>query len=430
MTTLSVRRVPVVVAAAAVLLAGLGSATGQAAAASSSESPRAGTPSCDRNPEMRSNGHDSSGRGIADDVRWAMASKADAALTGLGALAADESVVGVLGLQVDYPGRRAILVYSDDMSAAELEEVKTRARAIAGDAFPLSFQPSCATESAVAAVRSLIEGGDLPESSGGKFTHVNGYDPDSGRLTWQLPESASDIVPEVRRRLGADAHALEVVLTDGPPAVPVAGTRGADGSPFWGGAVIQTPLGSCTSGFTMLQNLTLFLTSAGHCATGNDSAVTSGSGATVGRVRNNTYPNPDLLSVWPTLGQQHDNWIHTSGGEDAQNSREVTSRIRNGVTSFCTSGAVTLANCGVTAQASNDTICYADGGCVTNLYRASESGQVVVRRGDSGGPAYGREGTAASARGVIIASGNNGTIIYMHNIGTLENQTGAGVATA
>jgi hypothetical protein len=223
------------------------------------------------------------------------------------------------------------------------------------------------------------------------------------------------------------------VHTDGSPVTLTAGSnRLADTSPYWGGARIVISTSGCTSGFTMLQNTTRFLTTAGHCASGNGQNVTSGAGALIGTTSNRTLPNPDLMSIWPSQGQQHTNVIHTNG-EDGAASRPVTSRIRNGVVNFCLSGSVSNSICTVTLVQDDVTICFPTG-CTTNLYVAARNNNQVVRKGDSGGPAYGRDGSNASARGIIIGGNNNpdgtfaGTQVYMHNIGTLENQTGAGVA--
>ena len=257
---------------------------------------------------------------------------------------------------------------------------------------------------------------------------------DSTYHVWIDPED-SDAAAKIQNELG-DLASIE--FANGSRL-----DRDNDGQPHWGGAAIHPgnlDFNNCTSAFVVfLPNGNRGAVTAGHCFkdTGNHDLngrnVKSGNqdygGETAG---GSDYPNYDMVRIG-NGGNTWDNKIHVDPCCPSVRTVVATGNPDVG-DPICVSGMTSLAMCGLEVKATDTTFCD-NVGCSLHQIRATRSGDVVVRRGDSGGPMYNRFGdTDAAARGLIIAGSNCNnqggcTSVFAHRISSVTGHLDVTVDT-
>jgi hypothetical protein len=240
--------------------------------------------------------------------------------------------------------------------------------------------------------------------------------------------------------LTAPSQTREISHTSVLGIVPTP-ARLSDASPHYGAARIRTAVGSCTSGFVVANGTGRWATTASHCF---DEWTPNGNGINVasdfhnyGRSTAFSANDPDVAMIG-TNTETYTNYIYTDPGTPS--TRPVTGKHRTPPASYCLSGSFTRSVCGAVLIDASDELCGSTPttwGSVTRCYNNlvyvehPTASVVIAQGGDSGGPAYGRpNATDADARGSIVAGrGSGGNYAWLHNIGTIENWTGASIAT-
>lgn len=426
---------PIAIAVVGGLVTPSAASLAQEVPASEDRSTASDRPECRKENRLPERAALDSAGGPSPDVpafaQWSWTAEVDAALNRIGALIhADEAL---MGLQKDHVGRRIEVTHSSDLTPAELQAKRQDVAAAARGSVAVILTPSCFTSSEVRDAKALVLQGDWVTQA---FGMVVSYRPDDGRVHVGIPASAS-ADGERLRELAGDVVAIEYYEGE----LGRASGRTADENPRYAGANIvvgEFPYGTaCTSGFNMMVNGVKYGTTAGHCAAeeGKEGAhVYNGIGQSYGYIQNygNGF-NPDF-ALLRAGSQGYTNKIYTDPGSPT--TRTVTTATVNGAMNFCLSGAVTKAVCGMTTENLDATLCdeewwIEDAGCTPHLYEIKYEypGYDFMKKGDSGGPAYGRIGTSsADARGMIIGDAQIGSSIYgyLHNVGSMKGASGGG----
>lgn len=205
---------------------------------------------------------------------------------------------------------------------------------------------------------------------------------------------------EVALRIAAvEPRIILDYLSEGPSRM----SRTNDPAPHKGGARINTPWGSCSSGFTVLVNGVRRQTTAAHCAA-TGAAITSPGGHSFGTITHRAqYPQFDMALM---SGSTYSRNVYLGGSTGLPTAITGANNPVLGA-SYCTSGATTYQKCGKVATNLFDTMCDA-AGCTNNL--VSTTGGTYVGPGDSGGPFYRSiGGIGPEITGIIVAGGGRVT---------------------
>ena len=225
-------------------------------------------------------------------------------------------------------------------------------------------------------------------------------------------------------------------------------SRGIDTPPFWGGDGLLDGAVACTDAFEAYKYiggaLHYGVLTAGHCYPTMGERVWNGyidsnggvhNGSNIGYLAARSYSNynPDAEFLDSTaIGASLQDYEYTSwGGGGRQVKSSGTSFVGLGV---CFDGEPTAYytgsdNCSGVVLAINQCGYNNDGIYVCDQTQAnSNTGTVMCRQGDSGGPVYNRSGNLV-AYGIIagIPTGNNGSICVYSEVNSSLSALGAGL---
>ncbi|MFJ8038952.1 hypothetical protein ACIRBX_00375 [Kitasatospora sp. NPDC096147] len=206
---------------------------------------------------------------------------------------------------------------------------------------------------------------------------------------------------------------LPVTLRPGGPALPLAGSRGGDDSPYYAGAQVRTDKAAfCSTAFTGWKGSARVVLTAAHCGPGR---YYNGSDRYVGdRIAAHQAFDIGLIGV----NGEGSGRVYDGGWADGRgSSRRVYGPGRNNVGDLvCLSGAQTGWICDVRVTAVDVRAKGADGAVIRPVDVAESRGgdhRAIVAKGDSGGPVlanpYGPE-QDMEARGVVVAGGSATTV--------------------
>ncbi|MCI4066978.1 S1 family peptidase [Micromonospora sp. R77] len=185
-------------------------------------------------------------------------------------------------------------------------------------------------------------------------------------------------------------------------------SRQNDSPPWWGGAALRTPSGSCSTGFAVVRRTLWWETSRGvltaeHCAPGGGVAVTDPTGELIGRAE----PAParrlsDSLYVPTRSG----NRIYDGGVGVGEFSKPVVGAVGNFPGQFvCTSGAFSGVHCNIVTTRINALFFLSGGSFVSSGALGTQiDGRAAAGSGDSGGPVFTLTGGFSQTRaaGLIV----------------------------
>lgn len=256
----------------------------------------------------------------------------------------------------------------------------------------------------------LLEGtmraSDALDIGSGGFSSA-GYDGLRDSVFVMATAPAGDIKRAVEHEVtGVDDIKSDVLrVTTLKPGQMGNASRGADGTPHWGGARIITNVGGCSTGFYLNSSThgTVMLT-AGHCYNGNGDVTTNGNNtANVGASEGVSRNAPDLALL------DGSTYAATSYSANNQTTAKAISASGNPTTGvvYCQMGATSLRKC--SAYSSLNASATTDTGTTHGLaYTSGPSGPggSLGSGGDSGGGVF-RElsSNSLSARGMVKAAG-------------------------
>jgi putative intracellular protease/amidase len=330
----------------------------------------------------------------------------DSVMTNLDGSAADQ----LEELQAKYEntdGFRAV-VFSGKSAAIVVapETVDAWRKALANS--DVKVVASCVSTALLDATRQAVDG---TSAAADGFSSV-GYDALLDAVTAISTAPIADIVATVDAAVPGDsADALAngaLRISAAMPGDFSGASRGADTSPYWGGARIWTDVGGCTTGFYLNSstNGTVMLT-AGHCYGGNGVSTDNGNHTAVVGTSEGRSIDPDTALI---DGQSY---YRRSYSWNDQTSNKLISEASNPTTGvvYCQMGATSLRICSAYSALDVD----ADyGGHVRHhlAYTSGPSGPggSLGSAGDSGAGTY-RElsGGTLGARGDVVAAGCNVT---------------------
>ncbi|WP_432824243.1 hypothetical protein [Dactylosporangium sp. CA-092794] len=174
----------------------------------------------------------------------------------------------------------------------------------------------------------------------------------------------------------------------------LAADRWHDTAPFWGGSMIESNIGTCTSGFAVSVGGQKRLLTAGHCVDGQDLIATGSTQFTFGEPRQNIgfVQSKDALRDVATFQANSDGKIYT-GPNTANTSffAHVVGTQESFKGNFvCVSGALSGAQCpDVKVTLVDESFTTTTGQRFEHMVRAeSQSHSAVGGNGDSGAPVY------------------------------------------
>lgn len=314
--------------------------------------------------------------------------------------AVDDLGADFLGGYVDLEDRAYVYV-TDPAADVDPDEVAERL-AEATERFAFRVEPGCHPREDLEAIHDRITGSGFLDGWEHAGVEV-GIDPATGTVAVTIGGTDPDgLADDLEERHGDQ---VTVTVDDGAVA-QAAGSRLNDRQPHYGGArVRQVNRPNCSAGFAVdLPGGPRIMTTAAHCVTGAGVTMVNGQGSRFGAIRHRSYPSGDVASIHEPLNQ--DRVYHRFVWTGHESNRIISSKRSQPFASMavCLSGATTVnLNCGRTV-ARNVTGCWPDGNCTPGLYRVErDDGGIIVRGGDSGGPAIGRTAPGeANARGQVV----------------------------
>jgi hypothetical protein len=226
------------------------------------------------------------------------------------------------------------------------------------------------------------------------------FDPRSGMVVIDTTGAASLFAGLIRTY--GDAIDLRASVTGGRQ------TRANDSPPHWGGAEINSPLGGCTSGYSVKKsNGQTFMVTAAHCANLSD-VITGGTGLVWGDVSDRgPFPAWDVELITGTHGGS----IYSGDATGVQQHVKGGAAPVVGSTSYCISGRTSHETCGHHAVSLNGTLCDPSG-CTPGLVVYNDG--TLTGPGDSGAPWYNYPaGGGVTIRGSHV--GRIGSDMYAEN---------------
>jgi hypothetical protein len=249
-----------------------------------------------------------------------------------------------------------------------------------------------------------------------------GPDWENNRVLITVDRRSDALFAALAARYGTEAIAVVVDPARQTPRL-LSGTRAADSSPFFGGARINTPLGSqvCTSGWPWVNGSQYYVMTAGHCVPNGGSVSTSA--AFIGTVTATTFENwnPGIGTVlFPgDTTYRGDLALSTAGSALGRiYSQDLNSTVYRLVAEmwfgaptvgdqFCTGGSYSFEICGYAIQSVNDirTNYNSFEGRFMNVTQGSKASGPCPQGGDSGGPVYTiRWDSQVAAKGIVNAA--------------------------
>lgn len=200
-------------------------------------------------------------------------------------------------------------------------------------------------------------------------------------------------------------------------------TREADYSPFWGGAHLNVPPGSCSSGFSWGDGTNNYMLLAGHCVPdgGAVSTTVQSMGTVAAGSRENWKTGPgngtqyftgqstyrgDLALVTIEAGKNSSPYIYReSTGYGLVKEMWYRSPVIGD--QYCTGGYKSGELCGWYVTQAFVDYTYTDGTTARNITAGGKTGSCLIG-GDSGGPTYTvRSDLGIAAKGIISGIGGN-----------------------
>jgi len=271
-------------------------------------------------------------------------------------------------------------------------------------------------------VTTLLDQG-LPDSDAIFMAEPDG---EHNRVTITVDRLSDPLMGALAKRYGTEAVGVRV-----QPQRPNAGSnvgRNADDWPFWGGAQISTPVGTCTNGFPWVSGSTSYMITAGHCNRdgGSDYTPVAFIGTVTITSRENwsaaigttlfpgesTYRG-DVSLIQVTLGKTSGTRIYRGPAGSTSNGtvKEMWSRSPAYNDRYCTGGYRTGEQCNWSVIGYNANIKYdRDGPNVwaRNMIAGIREGQCTIG-GDSGAPVYTvRSDGGIAAKGIHSGGGGGG----------------------
>jgi hypothetical protein len=252
-------------------------------------------------------------------------------------------------------------------------------------------------------------------------------DGEHNRVTITVDRLSDPLMAALAKRYGTEAIGVRVQAER-----PHAGTnfgRNADDWPFWGGAQISTPVGTCTNGFPWVSGSTSYMITAGHCNRdgGNDYTPIAFIGTVTANTRENwsastgttlfpgeTTYRGDVSLAQVTSGKTSGYSIYRgpAGSTSSGTVKEMWSRSPAYGDQYCTGGYRTGEMCGWSVNGYNANIKYDKDGpnvWARNMIAGVKQGQCNIG-GDSGGPVYTvRSDGGIAAKGIHSGSGGGGS---------------------
>lgn len=251
-------------------------------------------------------------------------------------------------------------------------------------------------------------------------------DPETGHVVVSVEKLTRPLADAIVASYGTEA--VNVRVAPAPESYPA--SRPHDTNPYYGGALIGQPTGTCTSGFAWVSGSTSMMLSAGHCfKTGGNATV---DGTTIGYVTSASRENwqsgtgtvylsgqstyrGDISLITMSGGATSTARIY-SGSSTSSTSRSVAvmwSRSPVNGDLFCTGGAYSGEVCGWRVQSVGVNHTYSTGEVVRHATQTYYREGWCVRPGDSGGPTYTvRADNAVAAKGIISGAGGGGSDYY------------------
>lgn len=297
------------------------------------------------------------------------------------------------------------------------------------DAATTTFRPASNSWSALLRVQRRVELDVADWADQGVRLTRFGPDVESNRVVAYLAHFDAQQANALVARYGAASFAVSDV--EEPPAEPL--NRLNDTSPYYTGDLwtFNSSAGAhiCTNGFTLRFSGTEYMTSAGHCTTGNNYAVKDGYGTVAGYTYQRSLCNFCMDSVLVGMNTLPDVWCC---GPSTTTVRAVKSAYSFDVVGdlFCTGGASTNnETCGVPVSNVNQDKLYTDNIWRTDQTVGQKTGTQIVTGGDSGGPTYSRINSAgdAGARGEITGGNLAGDKVFYQPISDLAAHYGMSI---
>ncbi|WP_238006829.1 S1 family peptidase [Dactylosporangium sp. AC04546] len=192
--------------------------------------------------------------------------------------------------------------------------------------------------------------------------------------------------------------------------------RDNDTSPFYGGALINAPAGTCSTGFPWYSGTTSYMVTAGHCAPNGGSVSTPAQsmGSVTASSRENRNPGVgtvyltgqttyrgDIALIQMSSGRASGSSIFR-GGVGSSSSYAIDSmwsRAPQNGDQYCTGGRTTGEQCGWVVVNVRINYTNSNGEVLRNVSQGRKQGQCTMG-GDSGGPTY-----TVLSNGNVVAKG-------------------------
>jgi hypothetical protein len=164
-------------------------------------------------------------------------------------------------------------------------------------------------------------------------------------------------------------------------------TRADDNAPFWGGAIIHSPTGTCSSAFGVHDQSSgaRYLVTAAHCGNKGD-VFKAPSGAIIGNV---TWSGYDQRIDAALIAANSGNEVYDGDWNNGDGYAKPVAGYANTVVgqSVCVSGAASGVRCGNRVAMRGVSISV-KGHSVVEDYAEQKDGLEAVGNGDSGGPVF------------------------------------------
>lgn len=248
----------------------------------------------------------------------------------------------------------------------------------------------------------------------------------TGRVILTAAALTPALAQAIVRAYGTEEVAVQIAAN---PEVQLNVGRLADNSPFWGGARIYAPAGTCTDAFSWRLGSASAMVTAGHCAPSGGSVSTPVS--YLGYVTSGTYESWNTgvgtVTVSPYSGYHGDGAIIAVGSgmssspyayRGAYNSSSYSSvlgmwsrRAQSG-DQYCSSASFSGEICGWTVDAAGVNITYSNGEIGRNEVRSRSKQGWCTRPGDSGGSIFTATSSGVTAKGVHNGGSGGGSDYY------------------
>lgn len=328
----------------------------------------------------------------------------------------------LIGMYSDHVARQWVIVVDDITRAAEIRDVVDE---VSGPHLSVRVEVGCADAAELTEAMEYLASRTWAKSS--TINWSARVDPTVSRVQVSIEADATPERSTIAAALGA--------LVQFADAAPATHGRLDDGSPHYGGALIDLTKGGsgdCTSGFAMDKNGGRWMVTAAHCSssyTSNQSYYSGYKYYGVGLASQNFGPTRDVMLIGSGT-EQYARILHVD--PCCPSTRTVTSKGDPRQGDFvCMSGHVSRAVCGIEIY-EEDFIGCMDGYCYQGEAAAGWKGSTVFNRpGDSGAPVYERVGSSsAKILGLNVGAdgGANTTTVFIKT-SKVEAWTGATVAT-